>query len=142
MLDAKLVLPYKDDEGNIRGETVPATKEGDYYRIKAIPLHAAKIALYDLIAVRNREGVLYFQSIIESSDRSVIQMDVFKELQINVIVKDLEHLGCLWRRGDNKRLIAFDIPKHVSYQPIKDWLDLGEKEQRWKYRVACLSHLI
>jgi|HubBroStandDraft_2_1064218.scaffolds.fasta_scaffold907127_1 hypothetical protein len=140
MLDSKLILPYKDDEGIIRGEAVLATKEGNYYRIKGIPVHASKIALYDLIGVRKREGVLYFQKIIESSGRNVIQMIVFKDRQIKAIGQDLEHFGCMWRRSDDKRLIAFDVPKHVPYRPIKDWLDQGEREQRWGYREACLSH--
>ena len=140
MLDNKLILPYKDDEGAIRGETVLATKEGNYYRITSIPLYASKIALYDLIAVRDREGVLYFHKIIEGSGRSVIQMIVFDEQEINFILKDLEQFGCLWRRSDDKHLIAFDVPKLVSYQPIKDWLDQGQQEERWGYRGACLSH--
>ena len=140
MLDSKLILPYKDDEGVICGETVLATKEGNYYRIKSIPVHASKIALYDLIDIRKREGVLYFQKIIESSGRNVIQMMIFKKLQIKAIGRDLEQFGCMWRRSDDKHLIAFDVPKHVPYQPIKDWLDRGEREQRWGYREACLSH--
>jgi len=140
MLDGKLILPYKDDEGIIRGEAVLATKEGNYYRIKSIPVHASKIALYDLIGIRKREGVLYFHKIIESSGRSVIQMIVFRDRQIKAIGKDLEQFGCMWRRSDDKHLIAFDVPKHVSYRPIKDWLDQGEREQRWGYREACLSH--
>lgn len=140
MLDSKLILPYKDDEGIIRGEAVLATKEGNYYRIKSIPVHASKIALYDLIGTRKRENVLYFQKIIESSGRSVIQMIVFRDRQIKAIGKDLEQFGCMWRRSDDKHLIAFDVPKHVPYRPIKDWLDQGEREQRWGYREACLSH--
>jgi hypothetical protein len=140
MLDSKLILPYKDDEGVIRGETVLATKEGNYYRIKSIPVHASKIALYDLIDIRKRDGVLYFHKIIESSERSVIQMIVFKKMQIKAIGRDLEQFGCMWRRSDDKHLIAFDVPKHVPYKPIKDWLDQGEREQRWGYREACLSH--
>jgi hypothetical protein len=140
MLDSKIILPYKYDEGIIRGEAVLATKEGIYYRIKSIPAYASKIALYDLIGMRKRDGVLYFHKIIESSGRSVIQMIVFRDRQIKAIGKDLEQFGCIWRRGDNKHLIAFDVPKHVSYRPIKDWLDRGEREQRWGYREACLSH--
>ncbi len=140
MLDSKLILPYKDDEGVIRGEAVLATKEGNYYRVKSIPVHASKIALYDLIGIRKREGVIYFHKIIESSGRSVIQMTVFRDRQIKAIGKDLEQFGCLWRRSDDKHLIAFDVPRHVPYRPIKDWLDQGEREQRWGYREACLSH--
>jgi len=140
MLDSKLVLPFKDDEGNLRGEIVSATKEGEYYRIKSIPLHASKIALYDLIAVSEGPNDLYFYKIIESSGRSVIQMIIFKSWQIERIENDLEQFGCLWRRDGDTYLIAFDVPKHVPYQPIKDWLDQGEREQRWGYREACLSH--
>jgi len=140
MLDSKLVLPYTDDGGNIHGETIPATKEGSYYRIKSIPLHASKIALYDLIDIRRREGVLYFHKIIESSGRNVIQMILLKQRQIKAIERDLEQFGCTWRHSSNKHLIAFDVPKHVPYQPIKDWLDQGEQEERWGYREACLSH--
>jgi hypothetical protein len=140
MLDTKLILPYKDDEGRIRGETVLAAKEGPYYRIRSIPLYASKIALYDLISTQTREGVPYFHKVIEGSGRSVIQMIVFKERQVKAVQNDLEQFGCIWRRGDDKHLIAFDVPKYMPYQPIKDWLDQGEKEQRWGYREACLSH--
>lgn len=140
MRDTKLILPYKDEEGIVRGETVLATREGSYYRIKSIPVYASKIALYDVIDIRNREGVLYFHKIIEDSGRSVIQMIIFKGRQIKLIVKDLEQFGCLWRRSDDKHLIAFDVPKYVPYQPIKDWLDQGEREQRWGYREACLPN--
>src|SRR5882757_9845447 len=117
MFDSKLVLPYKDDEGNIHGETVLATKEGDYYRVKSIPLHASRIALYDLIDIRRREGVLYFHRIIEGSGRNVIQMILLKQRQIKAIGRALGQFGCMWRRSDNKHLIAFDVPKHVAYQP-------------------------
>ena len=140
MLDGRLILPYMDDEGIARGETVLATKEGGYYRIKSIPVKASKIALYDLISVRNRDGVLYFHGIIEGSGRSVIQMIVFNQRQIKGVVRDLELFGCIWRRSDDKHLIAFDVPKHMAYRSIRDWLDKGEQEQRWGYREACLSH--
>jgi Domain of unknown function (DUF4265) len=133
-------LPYKYDKGVVRGEVVLAIKEGDYYRIKSIPVCASKIALYDLIRTRKWGGVLYFHKIIESSGRNVIQMLVFKVSQIKAIGQDLEQFGCLWRRSENKHLIAFDVPKHVSYHPIKNWLDQGELEERWGYREACLSH--
>ncbi|MBN9385153.1 MAG: DUF4265 domain-containing protein [Chitinophagaceae bacterium] len=140
MFDSKLVLPYKDEEGNIRGETVLATKEGNYYRIKSIPLHASKIALDDLIDTRRRDGVLYFHGIIEGSGRNVIQMILLKQRQIKTIGRALGQFGCMWRRDGNKHLIAFDVPKHVPYQPIRDWLDQGQQEKRWAYREACLSH--
>lgn len=140
MLERRLILPYRDDDGIIRGETVQAAKEGDYYRITSIPLHASRIARFDLIAVRDREGVLYFHKVIENSGRNVIQMIVFEEEDMKMAIKGLEGFGCKWQKDDDEQRIAFDVAKHVPYQPIKDWLDQGEREERWGYREACLSH--
>jgi hypothetical protein len=140
MRGSKLVLPYRDDEGIIRGETVSAIKEGNYYRINSIPLYASRIALYDLISIRNRAGTLYFHKIIETSGRNVIQMTLLKKRQISGIEKYLGRFDCLYRHSDDKRIVAFDVPKHVLYQPIKNWLDQGEQDERWGYREACLSH--
>src|SRR4051794_2917205 len=118
MPDSKLVLPYEKSEGNIYGETVLAKKEGDYYRIKSIPFYASKIALYDLIEAKRLADTLFFQRMIESSGRNVIQITLFKGRQIKAIRKDLDEYGCTLRCGNNRHLIAFDVPKHVPYWPV------------------------
>lgn len=145
MFECNLVLSYGDDKGNTREETVLAGKECEYYRIKSVPIHLSNLALYDLIAVREAEGAAYFEK-IEDSGHSVIQMIVLDQEQIVHIESFLEEFGCMWHRDDEKYLIAFDVPKlvaypnrEVSYQAIKNWLDQGEREQRWGYREACLS---
>jgi len=43
------------------------------------------------------------------------------------------------QRNAHSHLIAFDVPKHVAYPPIKEWSDQGEKNNRCGYRAACLS---
>jgi len=140
MPDNRLVLPYRDDEGNIHVEKVRTTKDNDYYRIETIPLYASRIALFDIVEAQRRGGVLYFHAMIESSGRSVIQMTILKEGLIKAVMNDIKRFGCMWRLSDDKHLIAFDVPGYMLYQPIKDWLDQGEKEQLWGYREACMSH--
>ena len=137
--NANVVLPFMNDEGAVQGEIVQAVKEGDYYRIQDIPLHASKFALYDLLEVVDREGVLYYKKIIESWDRHVIQMMIFNEADMKIVEAFLERLGCNWRWNKEELLIAFDVAKHVAYEPIKEWLEMGEREKRWGYREACLS---
>ena len=136
----RVLLPYKDDEGNFHGETLRAKKVGSYYRISSLPFEATNIALNDLIDIRKIDGKTYFQKMIKNSGHSLIQMIVYKEREIRKIGRELEELGCTWKRSDIKNLIAFDIPPHIPYAPIRKWLDQGEKEDRWGYKEACLSH--
>lgn len=137
--DIKIVIPYQDEDGTIRGEELLAIKTGDYYQIKSIPLYASRIAVNDILQVREREGVLYFQKIIQDSKHSVIQM-VIIDRDYKDIINQIRHFGCRWQWSNSRNLMAFDIPKEMPYPPIKEWLDKGEEEQRWAYRIACLSH--
>jgi len=69
----------------------------------------------------------------------VIQMMIFNEADMEIVEAFLNKFGCSWRWNKEELLIAFDVAKHVSYEPIKEWLDSGEGEKRWGYREACLS---
>jgi hypothetical protein len=140
MSDSKILLTYKDDEGAYKIESVWATKEGEYYRINNIPFFAANIALNDLVSVEEDNGALYFNALIEPSGHSAVQMIIFNENEIVQIGKELEQFGCTWEGSHIKTLISIDIPNEVSYNIVKQFLDKGEKDGRWSYKEACLSH--
>jgi|SRR6185312_11751572 len=140
MSDAKILLTYKDDEGNYQVESVWATKRGSYYEINNIPFFAPNIALGDLISAEEDGGALYFDELIEPSGHSTIQLMIFKEEGVMQVGKELEKLGCTWEGSNIKTLISVDVPKDTSYSIIKEYLDKGEKENRWSYKEACLAH--
>lgn len=140
MSDSKILLTYKDDQGEIQIESVWATKEGEYYRINNIPFFATNIALNDLVSVEKDHDALYFDELIEASGHSAIQLLIFNENEVMEVGKELEKLGCTWEGSHIKNLISVDIPINVSYTIVKDFLDKGEKEERWSYKEACLSH--
>jgi len=140
MSDSKILLTYKDEQGNYQIESVWATKEGVYYRINNIPFLAPNIALNDLVSAEKDGNGLYFDALIEASGHSAIQMLIFNEEEVTKVGKELEQLGCTWEGGHIKKLISVDIPKELSYSTIKKYLDKGEKEERWTYKEACLSH--
>src|ERR1700744_6599683 len=138
MSDSKILLTYKDDEGGYKVESVWATKEGPYYRINNFPFFAPNIALDDLVSAEEDDGALYFDSLIEPSGHSAVQMIIFDENGVGEIGKDLEGWGCTWEGSHVKNLIAIDIPKEVNYALIKQYLDKGEHAGLWWDKEACL----
>ena len=140
MSNSKILVTFKNDAGEYQVESVWATKEGDYYRINNIPFLAPNIALNDLISAEEDEGALYFDKLIKASGDSTIQMIIFNENDVMAIGKDLEDFGCTWEGSHLKTLISIDVPKEISYHKVKAYLDKGEKENRWSYKEACLSH--
>ena len=140
MSDSKVLLTYKDKEGNYQIESLWSTKEGDYYRINNIPFLAPNIALDDLVSVEEDGGELHFDKLIEASGHSTIQMIIFNKKDVSIIGKELECLGCGWEGSHIEPLISIDIPKEANYSVIKKYLDKGENENRWSYKEACLAH--
>jgi len=140
MSDSKILLTYQDDQGNYQVECVWATKEGAYYRINNIPFFASNIALDDVISAKQEDNALYFDVLVEASGHSTIQIIIFNEAEVINVGKELEKLGCTWEGSHIKNLLSVDIPKSVSYQVVKDFLDNGENEGKWSYKEACLAH--
>jgi hypothetical protein len=118
----KVLLAYKDDEGNYHSEAVRAIKEGQYYRIKSIPVYTENIAFNDLVAAELKGNILFFDKLIEISGHSVVQMIIFDEKMVQAVGKALTKRGLSWVLGEQKDMIAIDIPKERSYAPIKKWL--------------------
>ena len=142
MKDIKILLTYKDDNGNYQIESVWATKEGNYYRINNIPFLAPNIALNDLVSAEEDDDALYFNKLIMSSGHSTVQIIfLLDDSEIRETVeKDLLEMGCSWEESHRKDLISVDIPPMVSYSVIKKYLDKGESKNLWSYKEACLSH--
>lgn len=140
MSDSKILLTYKNEEGGYQIESVWATKEGEYYRINNIPFFATNVALNDLVSAEKDGDALYFDALIQASGHSTLQMFIFNEDEVMKVGKELEGYGCTWEGSHIKNLISIDVPEHFSYILIKEYLDKGEKEERWTYKEACLAH--
>ena len=140
MSNNKILLTYKDDDGNYQVESVWATKEGENYRINNIPFFATNVALNDVVSAEEDDGALYFEELIKPSGHSTIQIIFFNENDVSETGKQLEKLGCTWEGSHLKTLISVDVPKDVQYDVVKKYLEQGEKENRWSYKEACLAH--
>jgi Domain of unknown function (DUF4265) len=140
MSDSKVILTYQDENGIYQTESVWATKEGQYYRIDNIPFFAENIAYGDLVAVENDNQSLFFDELISPSEHSTIQIIFLDKSVISVLQEKLASYGCSWEGSHIETLIAVDIPRQISYTPIKRYLDEGERLGLWSYKEACLAH--
>ena len=140
--DAKVILVYKDFDGNIQIESVWAEKMDEYYRIVNIPFFAKNIAYGDIIKVEEEDGELYFEELIMPSGHSTIQMIIYNVDSVEEIGDQLVLLGCDWEGSHLPGYISVDVPNSIPYASIKEYLDSGLLSERWDYNEACLAHTL
>lgn len=141
-INDKVTFVYYDLEGEIAMETVWVAKEENGYRIKNIPFFAPNIAYDDLIIVEDDDGELFYDDIIIESGNSTIQLIIYNENDIEGITKKIESFDCGWEESHLKGYISVNVPKEVSFLPIKSFLNNELENKKLDYKEACLSHSI
>jgi hypothetical protein len=138
-MKSKVVLVYKDVQGQIAEETVWVKPEGELYRLDNIPFYAPGLAFNDLIKVENDGGVLYFDELVRASGHSTIQIIFFDNFQVERVLKDVEALGCKWEGMKGEPYFTVDVPKDVNYLNFKAFLDKELATGILDFKEACLS---
>lgn len=136
-----IALVYLEEiENTYQTEMVDAEKEGDYYRMVAPPFFAKNLAIGDLIAVKDEEGVHYFDDLIEKSGRSTVRILFWDESVITKTLEELRLLGAVvFTLLEVTKYFALDIPAEVDYSPIQEFLETGKVNQLWDFDEACLG---
>ncbi len=134
----KILLIYKN--GNeYEVESVWAHKESKGYIIDNIPFFATSISLGDMVSVDYEDGVLYFDTLIEESGSSTINLVSYQDATQKDIGIGFEELGCDWEGSHIPSYISINIPKNISYLSIKNFLEEGVEKRLWDYKEACIS---
>lgn len=136
---SKVLFHYTEDD-NDGIESAWATKEGAGFRLENILFYAKEYSHKDLIRVESVEGDLYATGLLEESGNSTVRIVFHDESQIGPVRQYLQKLGCDSEVSDKYFLIAVNIPKEVSYNTVKQYLDEGEEEGLWGYQEACIAH--
>jgi len=136
-----IALVYLEEiENTYRTEMVDAEKEGDYYRMVALPFFAKNLAIGDLIAVEDEDGVHYFDDLIKKSGRSTVRILFWNEGIINKTLEKLKLLGAVvFTLPEVTKYVALDIPAEIDYSPIQEFLKTGKLNQSWDFDEACLG---
>lgn len=105
-------------------------KEDNIYVIDNIPFYIYELSLYDEISVKQRQGKLYFNSLIMKSQNSTIRIYCKNEVTINRLREVLIKLGCKWEFSNLKSLSAINIPSKVLLSEIEQIINLIKKEDK------------
>jgi hypothetical protein len=135
-----VALVYLDEpEPSYQTELVNTIQVERGYQLTSIPFFAKHLALHDIISVETEEGIHYFDDIVVKSGHSVIRVLFTTQQTLTHVMGGMQQLGANAFRYDTSRLVAFDVPAQVAYEPIKQFLTQGEAQGWWEYQEACLG---
>ena len=141
-INHKINFVYHNLEGDTEIESVWAAKEGDNYRIKNIPFFAPNIAYDDLVSAEYDDGQLFFDSLIEASGHSTVQIIFFKSEYFDQVTRDLINFKCGWEGYNSNSYISINVPQAVNYSEVRKYLDEKLTDSILDFKEACLAHSI
>jgi len=137
----KVALVYLEEiENEYQIEMIDAAKEGEYYKVASTPFFAKHLAVGDLIAVEDEEGVHYFDDLVGKSGHSTIRIIFIDETITDRTLKEVCDLGAIPHfLPATVKLVALDIPPGIDYSPIQAYLMEGKNNHSWDFEEACLG---
>ena len=135
----RVKLVYHDLGGHLASESIWVTKDGKYYRVKNIPFFAPNLAFNDLVSVEDYKGELFFESLIEPSGHSTIQIVFLDFKYFKEITDKLLYFNCSWEGCHLKEYIGVDVPYDVNYQKVHRYLKNMLKRNIIDFKEACLG---
>jgi hypothetical protein len=93
-----------------------------------------------LVSVEYDNGELFFDSLIEASGHSTVQIVFFKPEYFGQVTKDLINLKCDWEGYNSNSYISVDVPKAVNYNEVRKYLDKKLTDKILDFKESCLAH--
>jgi hypothetical protein len=138
----KVYFVQKIDEGKFETESLWCIRNGDYYIVDSIPFIAKRISLGDTIKAEYDvdDKIFYFEDFIAVSGNTTVRLYFDEFSTIESVREELNNYGCESEVLPQRKIVAVNVPKEVSYKPIKQYLEDGEQSGRWVYEESCLAH--
>lgn len=132
-------VPYKDENGNLRLETLRADRDGEYFKISHVPFWASNIAVGDVLTAELDEGELYFGGHISFAENSTIHVVFLNEANIEEAKGFLSKIGCSVCKLLGYPYLAVNVLKDVDYSKVREYLKAQEDEGKSSFKESCLS---
>jgi hypothetical protein len=112
----------------------------DGYEIDNIPFFEREATLGDIVAVQEREGVLWFGRLLQPSSNSLIRIHVFTDDLIPRIRDGLVALGCSTEGHERNNFTAASVPLTTRMEEVRAFLALAVGNELLDYEEAILRH--
>ncbi|ACU61800.1 DUF4240 domain-containing protein [Chitinophaga pinensis] len=137
-----LAIPYHTEyyEGWINHDTeyLKVRRRQEHYKLSETPLYAHDLAVGDIVSVVYDNGTYFFNGIIEESGYSSLRLNIYhKHLcgEITDMISGLQgEIKMLW----GPDLLRVDVPSHVDYAPIKEYLDAVSHKRHAGFWETCI----
>ncbi|MDR3697267.1 DUF4265 domain-containing protein [Mucilaginibacter sp.] len=116
-------------------------EEYGYYKLKSLPFYAPKLALDDVVwaQYKQTEGVLVYRKTVQRSGNSTVHVVILDdEHNLDAVAAVFEASGCVIDKLNDKYFVI-GIPSTTDYIPVKNQLDVFEREKVLDYAESCLS---
>jgi len=117
----------------VGSERVWSSKVGEgKYKIENTPFYIRGISFGDIVAVSDRDGVLFFDKLLEDSGHRTVRVSMQKEELEQNLINFLREKGAdieALRKG----FFAIDIPPNANFGAIMSHLREGEQDNKWAY---------
>jgi hypothetical protein len=113
-------------------------QEDGTFEIESIPFHTCEAAVGDIVKAQEVDGDFFFIERVKRSGNSVIRVQVQNSDELANLRTELHALGC--DSEVDGAALAVNVPAEVSYAPIAQLLNEGERARRWKFEEAILGH--
>lgn len=136
----KILFEYTDFNDAYAIESAWAEKIGDHYKLNNILFYAPEYSWGDIVSVEEKDGELFVTGLIEESGHTTVRIIFYDEEVLEPTVTWLQKMGCSYEGSNISSLIAVDIPSAVDYSLIRQFLDEGERNEKWGFEESCLAH--
>ncbi|GHV52486.1 hypothetical protein FACS1894181_15610 [Bacteroidia bacterium] len=119
-------------------ESIWTIKNGNNsYIVDSIPFYVCNLSIEDEIAVKKKQGELFFDKIIKESQNSTMRIYCKNEVAINRLKATLLNLGCKWEFSNIKSLSAVNVPS-TSYIEVENIITLMKNEdEALGFEISC-----
>lgn len=138
----KVFFVQEVNGGEYETEPIWCQIDGNDFIIDNIPFVAKRISLGDVIKAEfdEQDERYYFEDFVSTSGNTTVRIFFYDDLLIESTRKWLYDSGCESEVLPARSIVAVNIPKLVSYTPIKEFLEMGEQQEKWVYEESCLAH--
>ena len=114
--------------------------EPGLFQIDNIPFFVQDVSDEDVVSTEVRDGELHFKQLIRLSGHSVLRVLLYDVKDVDWLRGELRKIGCSSELSHIACLISVGVPPTASLDLVRQFLDQGEKEERWGYEEASIRH--
>lgn len=137
----------QDDDGwpPVGGESLWAFDLGyDRYRLDNTPWFVRGVACYDVVEALapDADSVPVVHQVLEHSGHltvRVLPLDAGGRDTLAALIREFNALGVDCEGDQVRDLLALDVPPSIRLAPVKEHLDRGTADGRWKYEEGLVN---